>query len=200
MNATNPQADDDPRGYRDALRARLLAAREAIAPAEHARMSQDIENHLERLLSQRRIGTLGFCWPFRGEFDARPLAARRIAAGATAALPVVTGKDAPLAFRRWTAESEMIVDRYGIHIPAAGAPLVPDAILMPVIAFDDAGFRLGYGGGYFDRTLAALAPRPLAIGVGFECLRVDTIRPQPHDLPMDWLVTEAGARQPRNIR
>ena len=77
--------------------------------------------------------------------------------------------------------------------PAGGdAQIAPDLILVPLNAFDGAGFRLGYGGGYFDRTLAALAPAPLTAGVAFELARADTCWPQPHDQPMDWLVTEAG--------
>ena len=67
---------------------------------------------------------------------------------------------------------------------------------MPLNGFDADGYRLGYGGGFFDRTLAALTPRPLAIGVGFECNRLPSIRPQPHDQRLDWLVTEAGAFRP----
>jgi len=200
VNAATVHDDDDLRRFRDDLRARFLAAREAIVPAEHARLSRDIEAHVETLLGGWRIGTLGFCWPVRGEFDARPLVARALARGLRGALPVVVGADAPLAFRQWTPRSEMREDRFGIPIPAAGATLAPDVILMPVVAFDGGGFRLGYGGGFFDRSLAALDPRPLAVGIGFECLRADTIRPQPYDLPMDWLVTETGARQPRNIR
>ena len=70
--------------------------------------------------------------------------------------------------------------------------MLPNIILLPLVAFDRQGFRLGYGGGYFDRTLAALVPRPLAIGVGFELARVADIRPQAHDLPLDAVVTEAG--------
>jgi 5,10-methenyltetrahydrofolate synthetase len=92
----------------------------------------------------------------------------------------------------------MIEDRYGIHIPARGETLRPDAILMPLNAFDAAGYRLGYGGGYFDRSLAALSPRPHAVGVGFELARVDSIRPQAHDLPMDAIVTEAGTFEVRD--
>jgi 5,10-methenyltetrahydrofolate synthetase len=91
----------------------------------------------------------------------------------------------------------MVEDRYGIHIPARGAALRPDAILMPLNAFDAAGYRLGYGGGYFDRSLAALSPRPRAVGVGFELARIDSIRPQAHDLPMDFIVTEAGGFEVR---
>lgn len=149
---------------------------------------------------------LAFCWPFRAEFDARALVAARLPAGLRACLPVVMDNDSPLEFREWTPTSEMIEDRYGIHIPARGEALRPDAILMPLNGFDEAGYRLGYGGGYFDRSVAALSPHPRAIGVGFELARVASIRPQAYDLPMDFVVTEtgvfaveAGRLQPKNI-
>jgi 5,10-methenyltetrahydrofolate synthetase len=69
-------------------------------------------------------------------------------------------------------------------------------ILLPLNGFDPAGYRLGYGGGYFDRTLAALSPRPLTIGIGFELNRIASIRPQAHDLALDWIVTENGVFRP----
>jgi 5,10-methenyltetrahydrofolate synthetase len=113
------------------------------------------------------------------------------AAGATAALPVVAGKGQPLAFREWHPGVAMRSGALGIPAPVDTPLVVPDAALVPLVAFDAQGFRLGYGGGFFDRTLAALARRPLAIGVGFEVQRLPTIHPQPHDIPMDFIVTEA---------
>jgi 5,10-methenyltetrahydrofolate synthetase len=178
---------------RAALRRRLVAAREALPPAEHAAHSIALEAHLDRLVRRLAPSRLGFCWPYRGEFDCRPLIARLMAEGTRVALPVIGEADAPLAFRCWTAASPMIVGRHGIPVPADGASLLPEVVLVPVNAFDAKGFRLGYGGGYFDRTLAALTPRPVAVGIGFELARVDTISPQPFDLPMDYVVTEAGA-------
>ena len=86
----------------------------------------------------------------------------------------------------------MAVDRYGIHFPASGTALTPDTLLIPVNAFDGKGFRIGYGLGYFDRTLAGMVPRPLSIGVGFALARVVSIHPQAHDIPLDAVVTEAG--------
>lgn len=198
---------EDLRAFRHALRARLIAAREALPAALRTQYAGRIETRLDALLDALRPAVLAFCWPFRGEFDARALIARRLPGGLRACLPVVVGDGRPLEFREWSPASEMIEDRYGIHIPAQGAALRPDAILMPLNAFDEAGYRLGYGGGYFDRSLAALSPRPRAIGVGFELARVASIRPQAHDLPMDFIVTEAGLfevaagrLQPRNIR
>jgi 5,10-methenyltetrahydrofolate synthetase len=85
---------------------------------------------------------------------------------------------------------ELPFDRHGIPHPPTGELLAPDIVLVPCNAFDDAGYRLGYGGGYFDRTLAVM--ELVAVGVGFELGRVETAYPQPHDRPMDWIVTEAG--------
>jgi 5,10-methenyltetrahydrofolate synthetase len=86
----------------------------------------------------------------------------------------------------------MNIDRHGIPVPAAGEFVTPNIVLLPLVAFDTQGFRLGYGGGYFDRTLAALVPRPFSIGVGFELAHVADIRPQAHDLRLDAMVTETG--------
>jgi 5-formyltetrahydrofolate cyclo-ligase len=76
-------------------------------------------------------------------------------------------------------------------VPADSPVLTPDLLLVPLVGFDPAGYRLGYGGGYYDRTLAAIQPRPLAIGIGFEQQALATIHPQPHDIPMDYIVTES---------
>jgi len=183
--------------FRSALRQRLIAAREALPATLRAQLSRRIERHLGELVDALRPATLAFCWPVHGEFDARDLVAARLTGALRACLPVVMddarGGKLPLTFREWTPQSEMAAGRYGIPIPARGDTLQPDLILMPLNAFDEAGYRLGYGGGYFDRSLAALFPRPRAIGVGFELARVASIQPQAHDLPMDFIVTEAGA-------
>jgi 5,10-methenyltetrahydrofolate synthetase len=114
------------------------------------------------------------------------------ARGARVALPVVVTPAAPLVFRPWTPDCRMVKGFWKIPVPAEGPEVAPDVTLAPVVGWDDAGFRLGYGGGYFDRTLAALDPRPFVIGVGLEAAKVPTIFPQPHDIAMDAIVTEAG--------
>ncbi len=174
------------------LRRAKIAARVALPPPVHARHSARIEAHLARLLARLAPRVLGFCWPIRGEVDCRGLATRTIEAGGRACLPLVLQPGAAMAFREWRPDCAMAIDRHGIHYPAAGAELIPDVLLMPVNAFDAGGFRLGYGGGYFDRTLAALKPPPLAIGVGFELARVATTHPGVHDIALDAVVTEAG--------
>jgi 5,10-methenyltetrahydrofolate synthetase len=181
----------DNTALRRGLRRDMVARRSALADDEHARLSALIVAHLKNSLPCPRL--LALCWPIKHEPDVRAIVADWGAAGARAALPVVVSTDAPLAFRVWSASMPLALDRYGIPTPMAGDFVVPDLILLPLNGFDDAGYRLGYGGGYFDRTLAALSPRPLAVGVGFEINRLASICPESHDQRLDWIVTEAGA-------
>ncbi|MDR2091698.1 MAG: 5-formyltetrahydrofolate cyclo-ligase [Azoarcus sp.] len=184
---------DDADVHRAAMRARALAAREAALPEHRAVWEAAIAVHLDDLIGRLQPRVLAFCWPFRAEADLRAWVTRWLAGDASrvAALPVVTAKDAPLVFRRWIPGAALARDRYGIPFPPHGEAIRPDLALAPLNAFDARGYRLGYGGGYFDRTLAAM---PLtAIGVGFELGREADVLPQAHDRAMDWLVTEAGA-------
>jgi 5,10-methenyltetrahydrofolate synthetase len=178
------------------LRRERIAARSALSDEERRPASARIEAHLAALLAQRPGGTLAFCWPIRGEVDCRPLAEKLLARGWRLCQPVAVEAHRPLAFRLWTPESPMARDHHGIPVPARGESVAPDVVLVPLVAFDDRCYRLGYGGGYFDRTLATLAPRPLAIGVGFEVARTASVHPQPHDVPMDMVVTESGVFRP----
>ena len=172
----------------------MAARRESMAAAEHALLSARIVAHAGAALP--RSGVAAFCWPIRHEPDVRKLLEKWMAAGVRAALPVVVAENAALRFREWGPDSELARDRYGIPTPTAGDWLLPDLILLPLNGFDAAGYRLGYGGGYFDRTLAALTPRPLAVGVGFAINRLESIRPEAHDQRLDWIVTENGAFRP----
>ena len=169
----------------------MVARRARFSDAEHGALSARIVAHLHTALPRPRVAA--FCWPIKHEPDVRALLGVWHAAGVRTALPVVVGENTPLRFREWTPASPLAPDRYGIPTPVAGDWLVPDLILLPLNGFDDAGFRLGYGGGFFDRTLAALAPRPLAVGVGFAVNRIASIRPEAHDQRLDWIVTENGA-------
>ena len=129
----------------------------------------------------------------RNEYDARFLARRLRERGAVTALPLVVAPRTPLAFREWHPGVKLAHGVYDIPYPADGPGVHPTTALVPMNAFDDAGYRLGYGGGFFDRTLAALAERPRVIGVAYELARVPTLHPQPWDVPMDFVVTERGA-------
>ncbi len=186
---------DDLARWRKDQRASLLARREALDPDTLERFRHSIDAHLELGFPGLAKGTLGLCWPYRHEYDARHLAARLRRRGAVTALPVVQRARAPLIFREWHPGVKLAEGVLGIRYPVDSRELVPDAVLVPVVGFDGGGYRLGYGGGFFDRTLASMAKRPVAIGVGFELCRLESIFPQPHDIPMDYIVTEQGIYQ-----
>ena len=176
------------------LRRRLVAERLAMPAEAVALFSEAICGHLLAAFPQLASQVVGFCWPVKNEPDLRPALTQWMRSGGRAALPVVVAENTPLAFRAWTPETRLEADRYGIPSPVEGDWLTPQALLLPVNGVDERGYRIGYGGGYFDRTLATLSPRPLAIGVGFELARVADINPEAHDMPLDALVTEAGVR------
>jgi 5-formyltetrahydrofolate cyclo-ligase len=191
----SPSGDDWPavRGWRKAERDRLVAARLALPRAEREAANAAIATALAALTHRRAGRLVGFYWPFKGEFDPRPLARQLVGQGIRVALPVVVEKKAPLVFREWRPGIRMVPGIWQIPVPADGPPVLPDLVWAPVVGFDPAGYRLGYGGGYYDRTLVVARPRPVAIGIGYERQRLATIQPQPHDIAMDAIVTEAGA-------
>lgn len=170
----------------------MVERRQALDAADAAALSARLVAHLLARFPDPPAAVIGFCWPVKNEPDLRSALLHWCRRGARAALPVVVAENSPLAFREWRPDAPLEADRYGIPTPTDGDWLTPEALLLPVNAFDAAGFRLGYGGGYFDRTLATLTPRPLAIGVGFEFNRVATIHPEPHDEALDAVVTETG--------
>jgi 5-formyltetrahydrofolate cyclo-ligase len=189
----DPQAWRDVARWRKAERQRLIAARLAVPAAERAAMGARIANAIEVLIGNPAGQTVSFYWPFRGEPDLRPLLARLSERGATTALPVVVEKGRPLVFRIYRPGDRLVKGVWNIPIPAEGPEVVPDVVLAPVVGFDPQNYRLGYGGGFFDRTLAALHSKPLVIGLGYALQAIPTIYPQAHDIVMDRIVTETGA-------
>ena len=183
---------DEIKAWRRAKRGELLAQRMAVAPARAAEVRDQVARLVADGVPGLTTASVGFYWPFRGELDLRSLAADLVARGGRAALPAVVVKGQPVEFRPWTPAMALEPDAAGIPAPPAGAQARPAILLVPLLGFDEAGYRLGYGGGYYDRTLAALAQKPLAIGVGYAMGRLATIHPQPHDVPMDAIVTEDG--------
>jgi 5-formyltetrahydrofolate cyclo-ligase len=181
----------DPR-WRKAERERLIAARMATPVRQRRAWGVAVEASLEKLIRERAPRVLGFYWPFKAEFDPRPLVHRLAGEGIAVALPAVLAPKTAMEFRRWTPDCAMENGVYDIPVPKARDVLLPDIVLAPLVGFDAAHYRLGYGGGYFDLTMAALKPRPAALGVGFELGRLTSVFPQPHDIPMSAIVTEAG--------
>ncbi len=196
---TDPEQARDVARWRRAERLRLRAERQAISVEDRRAACAAMYGHLRDLLDDRFGGARGRVlsayWPIKGEPDLRLLMADLHAAGVIVALPVVEVKAAPLTFRRWTPETRMMRADWNIPVPPPDADrLTPDIALAPVVGWDAAGFRLGYGGGYFDRTLAALRPQPFAIGMGFHAAQITTIYPQPHDIRLDAILTEGVAQ------
>jgi 5-formyltetrahydrofolate cyclo-ligase len=183
------------KAWRRSERQRLLALRTAVPSAQRRRWGQTIESHLALLLGERPGILLGVYWPFQAEFDPRSLIDRLVAAGSAVALPAVVDRRGPLEYRAWRPGEPLVNGVWNIPVPEERKIVIPAAVLAPLVGFDGECYRLGYGGGYFDRTLVALAPRPLAIGVGFELSRIETIYPQEFDVPMDLIVTEASVRR-----
>ena len=182
--------------WRKEVRARLIADRLSIDPANRRQYADKIALHLSRFIEPLPKRTVSFYWPFRGEPDLRPLMQTVVEGGGRCALPVVVEKKAPLVFRLWKPGERLAAGIWNIPIPADGADVLPDIVVAPVVGFDNAGYRLGYGGGYFDRTLATLPNHPVTIGVGYSAAAVSTIYPLPHDVPMEAIVTEREILRP----
>lgn len=189
------QAQDVAR-WRKAERTRLVAARRRIGEAERARLEAGVIEALRALLHDMRGAAVSWYWPIRGEPDLRPLMRSAERMGLDCALPVVVQRGRPMTFRRWTQGAAMERGIWDIPVPSDGEDLAPDVILAPVVGFDRFCYRLGNGGGYFDRTLAALAKPARAIGVGYAEAEIATIYPQWHDIPMACIVNELGMRAP----
>ena len=183
------------KAWRRAERQRLLALRTGAPPAERRQWGQQIQLRLRLLLEEQPAAILGLYWPFQAEFDPRGLIDWLIARRVAVALPAVVEKKGPLEYRAWRPGESLVDGVWNIPIPQKRDIVTPHAVLAPLVGFDRQCYRLGYGGGYFDRTLAALAPRPRAIGVGFELSQIETIYPQAFDIPMDVIVTEALIRR-----
>jgi len=183
---------DDIKAWRKARRAELLAQREAVPLDVRREWNERVTRLLIDGFGVLERCIVGFCWPFKAEVDARFFIHHIRQRGATAALPAVVEKKGPLQFREWWPGVEMEAGVFDLPVPKATRVLLPDALLIPPVGFGPRGYRLGYGGGYFDRTLGAMAPQPIKIAVAFEVSRMSTIYPQPHDVPMDFIVTEVG--------
>lgn len=191
------QAWKDVARWRKSERERLIAERLAVPAEARARQGEAIAAAILAELGDVAGRTVSAYWPFRGEPDLRPLLAEISAHGGRTALPVVVEKGRPLEFHLWQAGEELTRGVWNIPVPAARRPVLPDIVLSPVVGFDAACYRLGYGGGFYDRTLAAMPEKPRILGLGYGSARLATIYPQMHDIPMDLIVTEAGVVRPQ---
>lgn len=133
--------------------------------------------------------------PFGEELDATPLMLRLMDEGCTLALPVMVGKAKPLIFRAWKPGDDMKEAMWGIMEPRDDAPVaIPDVVLVPLLAFDTRGYRVGYGGGFYDRTLAELKAKKsvVTVGLALDEMKVDAVPHDNYDQRVDWVLTPSG--------
>jgi 5-formyltetrahydrofolate cyclo-ligase len=180
------------KAWRKTTRTRLLAERQRLPPAERERIGAAVRAQVFQLLGDTLPRSLGLYWPIHGEMNMVPVAQAVLAAGGRVGLPVVVQKAAPVEFWSWRKGERLVRGAWDIPVPKERDLVTPELLIVPLVGFDGAGYRLGYGAGFYDRTLAAAVPRPRTIAVGFATARLDTIHPQPHDIPMDVVVTELG--------
>ena len=170
------------------LRRSLLGARTALAVDLRARCDFEISKRLREWLKQNPIPTLGVYWPIRSEPDLRALYSELAEDGIKLALPIVLGRNAPLGFAEWAPGDAVASDAYGVPIPVNQTLIQPQGLLVPCVGFNAENIRLGYGGGFYDRTLAKV-PRPIAIGIAYASARA-SFPADPHDVPLDIIITD----------
>jgi len=179
------------KAWRREARDKILAARAAIGLPVRQAMARRLIERLRTVLKDRP-GPISFYWPIKAEPDLRPLMEELDAAGATVCLPVAKKLGEPLSFRVWRKGAPMTRGFWNIPVPANEEEVVPRTLIAPFLGYDGLSYRLGYGGGFFDRTLAKFGAESRAIGIGWSMFRLKTIQPQPHDIRMSAIVTQTG--------
>ncbi len=183
---------DHKRALREYALARRHSARRVAGPGADVRAAN---HYLAAVPTPPGAVVSGYC-SIRDEIDVMPLLARLAGAGLLCCLPTVVGKGRPLEFRAWTPGTALSTGPFRIPEPHESAPPVrPTHLLVPLIAYDRDGYRLGYGGGYYDRSLRALRQlQPVvAVGMAYTEQLVHGLPRAEHDEPLDWIVTERGA-------
>jgi 5,10-methenyltetrahydrofolate synthetase len=186
----------EPSHDKKTLRRQLLAERQSLID-RHQRAMQ-LQEVLRVWLLSRADKAIGVYWPIKGEFDALPALFRWAEADEERCigLPVVNKATKQLTFHMWFPGCEMEDDAYGIPKPRDTPAFVPTLLLVPCVGFGPQGVRLGYGGGFYDRTLATLQPRPVTVGLAYSHGYLPWLTAEPHDVPLDAVLTEDGPAWP----
>ena len=171
----------------------------AIRKAAHERLAEQaalaLAGHVFPAQPQAGASIVSAFYPYKSEIDTRPLLGKLAADGWTTSLPIIIGPDQPLVFRRWYPGEPTIPGDMNIPRPRDEVPKVePDVLIVPMLAFDAKGYRLGYGGGFYDRTIALLRSKKkiIAIGAAYSAQQVDEVPHGEHDQPLDYVMTEVG--------
>lgn len=196
-HAIDPVQAADVQRWRKAERQRLVKLRQNTPPSVRIQHAAEITDKLNSLIDFSCVNIISVYWPIRGELDFRFWMKELCSRGCRVVLPVIEARNAPLVFREWRPESRLERAIWNIPAPVEGEVLVPDAVISPLVGFDQACFRLGNGGGYFDRTLASFNEYPQVFGVGQSALELATIFPQWHDVPMNYIVCEGDTMYSR---
>ena len=191
----------DPAAAKAELRQQAAIARKALVnadPEAPARLAAQSEIIMRMVQDERPAGVVAAYMPIRSELSPLRLVAALVAQGIVTAMPETPSPGHPLIFRRWAPGDDLVDGPYGTSQPSPAAPvMVPRVILAPMLAFDSACWRLGYGGGFYDRTLAGLrdaGQRVTAIGIAFDGQLVDKVPVGPFDMPLDAVLTPSGLR------
>lgn len=178
-----------------ALRIRARAARASLDHGERAEAAKAVARHFFDAIPLTSADVVAAYWRIRDELDCQPILVKLMDSNQTVVLPVVLGPEEPLDLRVWEQGASLYESGFGTLAPSELAPRAePDIVIMPLLGFDSRGTRLGYGGGYYDRTLANLKKKPKLVGLAFAAQELDRIPREPHDVPLDAIVTEAGVR------
>ena len=178
-----------------ALRTTAHANRAALTAEERAEAAKLVTRHFFDSVNLAPTDVVAAYWRIRDELDCQPILIGLMDSDYTVVLPVVMGPDQPLDLRVWEQGASLYEAGFGTLAPSELAPRrEPDVVLMPLLGFDKHGTRLGYGGGYYDRTLAAMHKTPRLVGLAFAAQELDEIPREPHDVPLDTIITEAGVR------
>jgi len=178
-----------------ALRLKARSTRAAILNSTRSAAAKAVADHFFRAVTLKPTDIVAGYWRIKDEMDCQPILVRLMDSFQPVCLPVVLGDGLPLELRLWEQGTPLYEAGFGTLAPSELAPHVePDVIVMPLLGFDGRGTRLGYGGGYYDRTLEKLHKRPRLVGIAFAAQEFDHIPHEPHDVPLDIIVTEQGAR------
>ena len=181
------------------LRTRASSFRQGMGEVVRKDASKAAVMHFLGEISINPNAIVSLYWPFGDELDCRGLIKPLIQKGCEVCLPVLRGANNPLVFRTFTGEENLVTAAFGTSEPGLeGRDVVPDVMVLPLLGFDKTGARLGYGKGYYDRTIAQMAKKPELIGLAFAGQEIDSIPVSAHDVPLEKIVTEQGIRHFQN--